>query len=83
MEFNKRGFNVASTPMKVVYAFLGLVLLLLFAAELLPEVGSALESVGNISDLPLAGLFTGGVILMIIVAVIIIAVINKATSITK
>lgn len=74
---------MTSGPMKVVYSFIGIVLLLLLSAELLPEVSTALTSVGNISELPLAGLFTGGVILMIVVVVIIVAVIRNASKITK
>jgi hypothetical protein len=77
------GFDLASNSMKVVYGFLGIVLLLLFSAELLPEVMTATTSIGNITDLPLAGLFSGGLIVMIVVVVVIIAVIKNSSTIAK
>ena len=78
-----KGFDLSSNAMKVVYGFLGIVLLLLFSAELLPEVMTATTSIGNITDLPLASLFSGGVIVMVVVVVIIVAVIKNAGSIAK
>jgi hypothetical protein len=84
MKFHKKGANaLGGTAMKVVYGFLGIVIMLLLAAELLPTTMTAVESVGNITDLPLAGLFTGGVIVMIIVVVLIVAVIKGAGNIAK
>jgi hypothetical protein len=81
--FQKRANVLSGTAMKVVYGFLALILVLLLAAELLPEAMTAVTSVGNISGLPLSGLFTSGVIVMIIVVVVIVAVIKNASSITK
>ena len=84
MKFHKKGASaLGGTAMKVVYGFLGIVIMLLLAAELLPVTMTAVESVGNITDLPLAGLFTGGIIVMIIVVVIIVAVIKGAGQISK
>jgi hypothetical protein len=84
MKFHKKGASaLGGTAMKVVYGFLGIVIMLLLASELLPVTMTAVESVGNISDLPLAGLFTGGVIVMIIVVVIIVAVFKQAGQISK
>ncbi len=78
-----KGFNLADDSMKVVYGFLGIVLLLLFSAYLLPEVMNATATIGAIENLPLAGLFTGGIVVMIIVVVIIVAVIKNAGKIAK
>jgi hypothetical protein len=84
MKFQKKGIALGGTAMKVVYGFLGIVLLLLLAKELLPIVQDAVAGIGNLSGLPLAGLFTaGGVIVMIIVIVIIVAVIRNAGGISK
>jgi hypothetical protein len=84
MKLQRKGVNLGNNAMKVVYGFLGIVLLLLLSAELLPEAQTAVESIGNISDLPLAGLFTaGGVVVMIIVIIIIVAVIRNAGNISK
>lgn len=69
--------------MKVVYGFLGVVLLLLFAAELLPEVMNATAEIGAIANLPLAGLFSGGIVVMIVVVIVIVAVIKSAGKINK
>jgi len=76
-------FNLANDSMKIVYGFLGIVLLLLFSAYLLPEVMNATTQIGAIEGLPLAGLFTGGIVVMIIVVVVIVAVIKNAGKITK
>jgi hypothetical protein len=78
-----KGFDLADDSMKVVYGFLGIVLLLLFSAYLLPEVMNATATIGAISGLPLAGLFTGGIVVMIIVVVVIVAVIKNAGKIAK
>ncbi|NCC70449.1 hypothetical protein EOM09_02610 [bacterium] len=84
MKLHKKGSSaLGGTAMKVVYGFLGIVLLLLLSAELLPEVMTAVTNVGSIPDLPLAGLFTGGVIVMIIVVVIIVAVFKQAGTVAK
>ncbi len=76
-------FDLSGSAMKVVYGFLGIVLLLLFSAELLPEVMNATTTIGAITDLPLAGLFTGGTIVMIVVVVVIVATIKNAGNISK
>jgi len=93
-----KDFNLANDSMKVVYGFLGIVLLLLFSAYLLPEVMNATTTisqigitnftenatgVGSVSTLPLANLFSGGIIVMIIVVVVIVAVIKNAGKIAK
>ena len=84
MKLKKGSFNLGSDAMKVVYGFLGIVLLLLLSAELLPVLMDAIASIGAIPDLPLAGLFTaGGVIVMIIVIVIVVAVIKNSGNISK
>jgi len=84
MKFNKMGsMNLGGNAMKVVYGFLGIVLLLLLSAELLPIVMNATATIGAIDDLPLAGLFTGGLVIMIIVVVIIVAVIRNSGNISK
>lgn len=85
MKLSKKGsFNLGNNAMKVVYGFLGIVLLLLLSAELLPVAQDSIVAIGNITDLPLAGLFTaGGVVVMIIVVVIIVAVIRNAGNISK
>jgi len=84
-------FDLANDSMKVVYGFLGIVLLLLFSAQLLPEVMTATATIGAITHnnsgvitaLPLAGLFSGGIVVMIIVVVVIVAVIKGAGKIAK
>ena len=82
--FNKKGTGaLGSNAMKVVYGFLGIVLLLLLSVELLPEVMNATAAMGAIDGLPLAGLFSGGVVVMIIVVVLIVAVIKGAGRISK
>ena len=44
-----KGFDLANDSMKVVYGFLGIVLLLLFSAYLLPEVsGFNVQSVSHL-----------------------------------
>ena len=85
-----KGFDLANDSMKVVYGFLGIVLLLLFSAYLLPEVMNATATIGAIgsvngsaSTLPLAGLFSGGIIVMIVVVVVIVAVIKNSGKIAK
>lgn len=78
-----KSFDLSGDAMKVVYGFLGVVLLLLFSAELLPEVMSATATIGAIADLPLAGLFSGGIVVMIVVVVVIVSVIKNAGKITK
>ena len=77
------GFDLTNDAMKVVYGFLGVVLLLLFSAELLPEVMNATAEIGAIEGLPLAGLFTGGVVVMIVVVIVIVAVIRNSSKINK
>ena len=77
------GFSLSSDAMKVVYGFLGVVLLLLFSAELLPEVINATNQIGAIEGLPLAGLFSGGVVVMIVVVIVIVAVIKNSSKINK
>jgi len=44
---------------------------------------NAIATIGAISGLPLAGLFTGGIVVMIIVVVVIVAVIKNAGKIAK
>lgn len=84
MKFTKKGSNALSgTAMKVVYGFLAIVLVLLLSAELLPEVMNASATVGAIPNLPLAGLFTSGVVVMIIVIGLIVAVIQHSSKINK
>ena len=78
-----KGFDLTGDAMKVVYGFLGVVLLLLFAAELLPEVMNATGEIGLIADLPLAGLFSGGIVVMIVVVIVIVAVIKSSGKISK
>ena len=75
--------GLSADAMKTVYGFLGVVLLLLFSAELLPEVMNASVEVSAIADLPLAGLFSGGIIVMIVVVVVIVGVIKSAGKISK
>jgi uncharacterized membrane protein len=77
------GFDLSGDAMKVVYGFLGVVLLLLFSAELLPEVMNATATIGAIANLPLAGLFSGGVIVMVVVVIVIVSVIKSAGKINK
>ena len=76
-------FDLSGDAMKVVYGFLGIVLLLLFSAELLPEVMNATNTIGAIADLPLAGLFSGGIIVMVVVVVVIVGVIKNSSKINK
>jgi len=76
-------FDLTGDAMKVVYGFLGVVLLLLFSAELLPEVMNATGTIGAIANLPLAGLFSGGIVVMIVVVIVIVAVIKGAGKISK
>lgn len=85
VKFSKKGSSaLGGTAMRVVYGFLGIVLLLLLAKELITPTMEAIGNIGAISNLPLAGLFgAGGVITMIIVVVIIVATIKNAGSISK
>lgn len=78
-----KGFDLQGDAMKVVYGFLGVVLLLLFSAELLPEVINATDAIGAIEGLPLSGLFSGGIVVMIVVVVVIVAVIKNSSKINK
>lgn len=78
-----KNFDLSGDAMKVVYGFLGVVLLLLFSAELLPEVMNATAEIGNIEGLPLAGLFSGGIVVMIVVVIVIVAVIKNSGKINK
>lgn len=78
-----KGFDLSGNAMVYVYGFLGVVLLLLFAAELLPVVMNASNQVGSIPDLPLAGLFGGGIIVMIVVVVVVVGVIKQAGKVNK
>ena len=79
----KTNFDLGSDAMKIVYGFLGVVLLLLFSAQLLPEVMNATDTIGAIANLPLAGLFSGGIIVMIVVVVVIVGVIKSSGKISK
>ena len=76
-------FDLSGDAMKYVYGFLAVVLLLLFAAELLPEVMNASDQIASIADLPLAGLFGGGIVVMIVVVVVIVGVIRQSGKISK
>lgn len=79
----KTSFDLSGNAMNYVYGFLAVVLLLLFAAELLPEVMNASDQIAAIGDLPLAGLFGGGVVVMIVVVVVIVGVIRQSGRINK
>jgi len=83
MTDKRKSSDLSGDAMKVVYGFLGIVLLLLFSAELLPLVMNASIEISTISNLPLAGLFSGGIIVMIVVVVVIVAVIKNAGKISK
>lgn len=84
MKFTKKGnSDLSNNVMKVVFGFLGIVIMLLLVSALLPEVMNVSAGVGAIADLPLAGLFTGGVVVMIIVVSLIVSVIKHAGGITK
>jgi hypothetical protein len=85
MRFSKKGsVNLGGKAMNVVYGFVGIILLLLLAKELLPEAQYALGNISLLTDLPLIGLLSGtGIVMMIIVVVIIIAVIKSAQGVAK
>jgi hypothetical protein len=75
--------NLGNTAMNVIYGFLGVVLLLAMGTALLPLVINATATLGAIEGLPLAGLFTGGIITMIIVVGVIVAIIKGSSHIGK
>ena len=84
MDFKKKGaFNLEGTAMNVVYGFIAVVLILVLGSALLPEVMTSVASIGNITDLPLATLWTNGIVTMIIVVVLLVAVIKGAGKIAK
>lgn len=84
MNFSKKGkFALEGTAMTVVYGFIALILVFALAAAFLPTVLENIATIGNITDLPLASLWTGGVIGMIVVIGVVILVIKQATNISK
>jgi membrane protein implicated in regulation of membrane protease activity len=75
--------DLGNTATKFIYGFLGVVLLLVMGAALLPLVINASAVIGAIPDLPLASLWTSGIVVMIIVIGVIVAVIKSSSTIHK
>ena len=82
-EHNTMAVNLGNTAMNVIYGFLGVVLILVLGAALLPMVINASNVLGAIEGMPLAGLFTGGIITMIIVVGLIVAIIKGSSHVSK
>ncbi len=62
---------------KVIYSVIAVVLLFLVAAAVIPTLGTASETLGNTSDLPLASIFAeNGVIILIFMAALVIAAVS-------
>jgi hypothetical protein len=75
--------ELGKVAMNVVYGFIGVVLVLTLAASLMPTLINASTILGAVSGMPLAGLFTGGIITMIVVVGLIIAVIKQSANVSK
>jgi hypothetical protein len=61
---------------KVIYSVIGIVVLMLVIAAIIPTLNTGVDTVGNISGLPLASLFAkNGVIILIFMAAVLLAVI--------
>ena len=75
--------ELGNTATKMLYGFLGVVLLLVMGAALLPIAINASDVMGAVSGNPLAVIFTSGVIVMIIVIGVIVAVIKSASGVSK
>lgn len=78
-----KGFDLSGDAMKYVYGFIGAILLMLFAAELLPEAQNASSTLADL-NIPLVGLFgSEGVIVMILVVIVIVGIIKHSQKINK
>jgi hypothetical protein len=75
--------NLGNTAMKFVYGFLGVILLLALGSAMLPLVMNYTATVGAIANLPLATLFSGGVITLIIVVAVIVSIIKASSGVSK
>jgi hypothetical protein len=61
---------------KVIYSVIGIVVLMLVIAAIIPTLNTGVSTVGNISGLPLASLFAkNGVIILIFMAAVLLAVV--------
>jgi hypothetical protein len=60
----------------LIYGIIGVVVLCLVVAALVPTLNTGVSTIGNISGLPLASLFAkNGILILIFVAAIILAII--------
>ena len=60
----------------LIYGIIGVVVLCLIVAALMPTLNTGVSTIGNISGLPLASLFAkNGILILIFVAAIILAII--------
>lgn len=75
--------GLGNTATKLLYGFLGVVLLLIMGAALLPLVVNATAVMGAVEGNPLAVLFTSGIITIIVVIGIVVAVIKSAGHVSK
>jgi hypothetical protein len=60
----------------LIYGIIGVVVLCLVVAALVPTLNTGVSTIGNISGLPLASLFAkNGILILIFIAAIILAII--------
>lgn len=66
-----------------IYQFLSIILILKFSGEMLPELIIGTDKIGEIAGLPLASIFQGGIITVLILAIIISTIMKNANKMTK
>lgn len=82
MQFSKKG-GIDDKTKNVLMGVIGLIVLVYVIAGVVPDLLTAFTDLGAVPNMPLASLFTNGVMALAVIAYLIYAIFNSMSSINK